>query len=374
MRRRMGSVERFALGRHTCVLLAFVACASAEGMDSGDGGRCSAPVLASPLAPTASSTEEQCQSLFTTATPPLAARPVGWASVSDLGLGTTNGGEGGERLLVTSIEQLNALRERDDPIVVLLCGDLGDGVQRVRVPSNTTLIGIGDRPTFRGSLEIEDEVNVVVRNLFVEGAACADSPSDCSGGADAVTVRGSHHVWLDHLDVSDGSDGNLDITSGSDYVTVSWSRFSYQNRNRPHRFSNLVGADDGATEDQGHLRVTWHHNWWAEGVEERMPRTRYGDIHVFNNYYSAAGNSKCIEAGFQSRVLVEHNFFDGVNRPMLYSGGGHLLEQENHYRLVSGVVSASGQAFEPPYVYAVDPVCDVPSRVVSRAGPVPDLE
>src|SRR5207244_527288 len=110
-------------------------------------------------------------------------------------------------------------------------------------------------------------------------------------------VRRSHHLWFDHLDISDSSDGNLDITDQSNYVTVSFSKFWYRDKNQPHRFSNLIGSDDAIVADEGLLKVTWHHNWWADNVFERMPRTRHGDIHVFDNYYTSTGNSYCIQAG-----------------------------------------------------------------------------
>ena len=143
----------------------------------------------------------------------------------------------------------------------------------------------------------------------MKGKNCTDSPTDCSAGDDAVEVRGSHHVWFDHVDVSDGSDGNLDITQGSDYVTVSFSKFWYSGTGREHRFSNLIGSADNNPIDEGKLKVTWHHNWWAENADQRMPRTRYGLIHVFNNLYTSSNNSYCANAGFQAQGAAREQCF-----------------------------------------------------------------
>ena len=96
----------------------------------------------------------------------------------------------------------------------------------------------------------------------------------------------AQHVWFDHCDISDGTDGNLDITNGSDFVTISWTKFHYTPRTDPsgndstgaegHRFSNLIGSADNVPGDVGHLNITWHHDWWADNVNQRMPRSRPG--------------------------------------------------------------------------------------------------
>ena len=72
--------------------------------------------------------------------------------------------------------------------------------------------------------------------------------------------------------------GNLDITNRSSYVTVSYVKFWYTDKNHPHRLNALIGS--GAAdhpEDFGHLKVTYHHNWFSTLVNERMPRVMYGN-------------------------------------------------------------------------------------------------
>ena len=106
--------------------------------------------------------------------------------------------------------------------------------------------------------------------------------SGCKKGEDAMPLSdGAHHLWLDHCDISDGSDGNLDITGGADSITISWTKFSYSApRPSGHRFCNLIGNDDVMATDAGHLRITFHHDWWAENVSQRMPRVRNGQVQV----------------------------------------------------------------------------------------------
>jgi pectate lyase len=199
---------------------------------------------------------------------------------------------------------------------------------------------------------------------------------DCSSGADAVTIRGgAHHVWVDHCDVSDGSDGNLDVTDQADYVTISWTKFSYS-RDRPggHHFSNLVGGGDGATTDMGHLRVTYHHVWWADRAHERMPRVRYGQVHIFNSLYTAAGNNYCVGVGVYANVLTENNVFIGVSDPINttdYSNEASVaLSRGNLYLQTQGATADLGTGvFTPPYEYDLDPTPGLEELIRNNAGP-----
>lgn len=63
-------------------------------------------------------------------------------------------------------------------------------------------------------------------------------------------IQNSHHVWLDHLNIWDGRDGNIDIVTGSGYVTVSWCKLWYTDFQNDHRYSCLVGngAEHGDTD------------------------------------------------------------------------------------------------------------------------------
>jgi pectate lyase len=299
--------------------------------------------------------------------------PMGWASVADLGLEGTTGGEGGEIVDVSTTQDFILANERVEALVIRVTGTIGEG-RRLAVSSNKTILGAGERPTIQGALEIEGVQNVIVRNLYIVGNNCSDGRDGlCEGGSDAVQIsEGAHHVWIDHLDVSDGSDGNLDVNDASDYITISWTKFSYSSVARSHRYSNLIGSGDGRTTDRGKLRVTWHHVWWADNVQERMPRSRYGDVHVFNSYYSSRQNAYCVRAGIETRILTERNYFDHVTDPFDIENDTGIIESiENHFdgTSVSGI--ATGKTFTPPYAYTADDPLTVPCAVSQGAGPHP---
>jgi pectate lyase len=304
---------------------------------------------------------------------------VGWASTNGMGVTTTTGGAGGTMVTVSTLADLNSNAGGTTPRIIQISGTISGSVT---VGSNKTLLGLCNAE-IHGHIQMKGSVNVIVRNLTVVGYNCTDNTSDCSAGADAITVENNaHHLWFDHDDISDGSDGNLDITHACDFITISWTKFHYSGRRTDpagaaggHQFSNLIGhSDSNASEDTGHLTVTFHHDWWADNVVERMPRVRFGRVHIFNNLYTAAGNDYCIGAGVNSDIRDENNVFIGVNNPTnttSYSNGASILQSSGDlYQMTTGSTQGiGGAAFMPPYMYSLEPASAVEAEVRSGAGP-----
>jgi pectate lyase len=204
----------------------------------------------------------------------------------------------------------------------------------IRIPSNTTLVGLGHNARLIGAQVRLDQVdNVIIRNItFVDAFDCfpAWDPTDGSLGNwnsqyDNIALRGSTHVWVDHNAFNDGNrpdsaqpiyfgrpfqvhDGALDITNASDLVTVSWNRFE------DHDKVMLIGSSDSgntAANDRGKLRVTIHHNVF-DNLGQRVPRVRFGMVHVYNNYYTIKNVDTHVYSwgvGIESQIYAENNFF-----------------------------------------------------------------
>jgi pectate lyase len=296
---------------------------------------------------------------------------IGWASVSGEGIPTTTGGAAGRTVRANGAQELLDYASSDEALVIELSGTYS--VPRLQVSSNKTLIGVAGGATIEGGVRIrgsssEPVVNVIVKNLRIHGAS-----SDVDG--DGMHIYYAHHVWVDHCEIWDSPDGNLDIVHAANWVTVSWTRFRYTSSppDPDHRFSNLIGHSDGNNEDVGRLKVTWHHNHWGANIIERMPRVRYGDVHVFNNYYSAAGNNYAVGAGLESRLLIENNHFEGVADPHIFYDGEPTAEIAiggNLYTATSGAQDmGQGSSFDPPYPYTPDPAAQVKASVMANAGP-----
>jgi pectate lyase len=301
---------------------------------------------------------------------------------------TTTGGGSAATQTVKTLADLAMAVSGSTPKVIYVNGVLNAG--KISVGSNKTIVGLCGAEV-HGHIELSSSQNVIIRNLKIVGFAVGDCMSDpdfdsavgCSSGNDAVTIENSsHHIWFDHCDVSDGTDGNLDVTTGSDFVTVSWTKFHFTPRTdnvgndstgaAGHRFSNLIGAADNVPGDVGHLNVTFHHDWWADNVNQRMPRTRYGKIHLFNDVFTASGDSVCTTAGESATLLVENSLYDGVQNPFQIptaSVMGTLVSMGNSFLNVTGTMTGSGTAFTPPYAYTPDSTTALEAAVEANAGP-----
>jgi pectate lyase len=298
--------------------------------------------------------------------------PVGWAGVDAQDQKGTTGGGDVATIEVKSDGELWELARSDAPQVIRIMQSMAGSLD---IGSNKT-IEAAPGVTFTGHVEINGSVNVILRHIKIIGYNCIDR-SPCKKGDDAITIsNGAHHIWLDHCDISDGSDGNLDITDAADYITISWSKFWYSApRPAGHRFCNLIGNDDVMATDSGHLRVTFHHVWWADNVQQRMPRVRFGQVHVFNSLYSSRGNDYCVGLGTDASILLENNAFVGVKNPAetekYASPASVLVARGNLFEETTGktpITDRGSDVFKPPYPYKLEPAESVKAAVMAGAG------
>src|SRR5690606_15330568 len=224
---------------------------------------------------------------------------VGWAGHPGAGRTTTTAGAAGRGVTARTPAELQRIDAGEAPPVIRACGTVR--APELKVGSNKPLVGVGQRPTLEGGIAIRGSAgafveNVVIKNLRVHAATSAHSAG--------ILVDKAHHVWIDHGELFDAVDGLLRVVHGADFVTVSWTKFHFtpETPELRHRFAALIGdSDDNGAEDAGHLRVTLHHNWWADYIRQRAPRVRFGDVHLYNNYWSSAGNDWSIWAAVGSR-------------------------------------------------------------------------
>ncbi|MBN2036401.1 MAG: hypothetical protein JW768_06625 [Chitinispirillaceae bacterium] len=288
--------------------------------------------------------------------------PGGWAK------GTT-GGNGGQEVTVATSEEFNNQAEKAAPMVIRVRGTL-TGECSIRSGDKTVLGEPG--AVIEGTLKIENVSNVIVRNVLVHiTTPCTGTsgPGTCEEGPDAVHIESATRIWLDHLAMLDGNDGNMDFTKAADSITVSWCTFSYTRTGNDHQFSNLIGNADNQPSDSGKFNCTFHHCWWGNLVKERMPRVRYGKVHLYNNLFSSTFANHCIRVGFMADILAESNIFNGVRNPVnYYNQNGKITLKNNVYKNVIGDTLSRGSSFTPWYPYAVEDPGIIEDAIRSQAG------
>jgi len=213
----------------------------------------------------------------------------------------------------------------------------------VRIPSDTTLLGVTPDAGFvNASLSVSNVSQVILRNLALRNPCDVEPEWDPHDGArgnwnaryDGISISNSHHVWIDHNSFTDAPltddtqpvdhgmprqchDGALDITNGSDFVSVTYNHFTL------HQKNTLVGGADRASGDRAHLRVTFKGNLF-ENVSERAPRVRYGQVHLVNNYH----------VGDRAHPVYPHHYSVGVAHE------AHVISHANAYDIAGATQCA----------------------------------
>lgn len=252
-------------------------------------------------------------------------------------------------MTVTSAAELSKAVSSAGPATVLVQGMIAVKGQ-VAVGSDKSVVGVGPSSGLTGGgLRVKGSKNVVLANLNIAKAE----------GTDAITVEGSTNVLVTRNDLSsdldhgkDFYDGLLDITHGSDNVTVSFNRF------HDHAKVMLIGhSDENAGEDRGKLRVTVHHNSFVN-VGSRLPSLRFGTGHVFNNVMQKVSTS-AISSRMGASVLVQNNVLTDVTKPLQTDQSG-----------TPGTI-LDNPATPPalPYQITVEPTGSVAASVAAGAGP-----
>ena len=235
--------------------------------------------------------------------------------------------------------------------------------------------------------------NIIIRNINFQ-------QPKADNGADAVSMQNCDGVWVDHCtftslnQTKDYEDGSCDITHESKNVTVSWCRFIKTQK------SCLVGHSNSASADAA-ITATFHHNWFDQS-SSRHPRVRYGRAHVYNNLFDGC-TTYGVGSAYGAKVLVEYNYFDGVQLPtdictypakesgesnLQGSVAGYLYATQDvlvnrpakakdpypltnvQYKSYNGetITPLTYADFKPAYSYIVTPAEDVPEVVRGGAG------
>jgi pectate lyase len=155
---------------------------------------------------------------------------------------------------------------------------------------------------------------------------------------DSISVMNAEGVWIDHNSFTDEPrfdsqfpplfaapfneatqktqhhDGHVDVTLLATKVTISNNHF------QRHDKGNLLGGNDVAGFIAGYgpgkIDVTFYGNYYQNMVQ-RMPRVRFGRVHVYNNFYDADRNANAEyrlgdswQVGTAGKIYTENNLFE----------------------------------------------------------------
>jgi pectate lyase len=354
--------------------------------------------------------------------------PVGYATMSDVG-GEWDGGSSGmptlqlsggvnylaasaapESSVIVKATDPNALMQFSTyasdktagPLTIYVEGMIfipppPDGgsadLQKIRVSSDKTVLGVNVLPDPKlgsgsgftgGSITLTGVNHVVLRNLVVD-MPNADASSD---NVDAIHIEGSQQIWVDHCDLSSSGpngtpsyDGLIDISDGSDFVTVSWTHY------HDHGDTGLIGRSDSsaaAAQDASKDHVTYDHDWFSNVLTG--PRVRFGIVHVLNTFFDGVAHYG-IASIDGANVRVEGSVFKDVapapqtdadfgpvttilDSPAT-AGAVYLVDYASTGTTGANVITQT-VPFEVPYVnqpgYNPDPATSVPAVVQGCAG------
>ena len=281
--------------------------------------------------------------------------PVGWASI-----GLTNGCTGSNNQNPVVVNTL-------DELMSALQGCKGGKASKtiyingkIEVPeklrydkcANVTIYGLPGSELYKsnradhngaspassadacGFFSLNGWSNCILRNLTLKASGAYDI-----SGMDCIQLANEcKNIWIDHCDIQDGEDGNLDAKDKSDFITVSWCKFSYliapwpNDESADHRCSSMWGSSNNRGDDEGHLNATFVNNWWYHGCGQRCPRIRFGNVHIANclweNGTAEDPAQYCVGIGHGSDLYIENGDF---SHTVLKTGQSDMRGHNKYY-------------------------------------------
>lgn len=271
--------------------------------------------------------------------------PVGWASIGQECTGSNNQNP----VVVTSEEELRAAMQAckggKASKTIYISGQITINEKlRYDKMTNCTIYGLpgsalvnrnhNDNADYAGFFFCQNWENCIFRNVTLLGAGAYDI-SAC----DNIQLVESKNIWIDHCDIQDGVDGNLDAKTKSDNLTISWCKFSYliapwirEGESDDHRCSSMWGSSDNRGDDEGYLNATFANCWWYHGCGQRCPRIRFGKVHIVNCLWENGTEDDpaqyCVGIGHSSKLYIENSDFTNT---VLKAGQSNMRGHNKYY-------------------------------------------
>ena len=181
---------------------------------------------------------------------------------------------------------------RDGPLWIIFGSSMIINLQQeLMITSDKTIDGRGARVYIMegAGLTLQFVNNVIIHNIYIKhvvpksGGLIRDSEQHIGlrtvSDGDGISLFGATNVWIDHVSMTRCADGMIDAILGSTAITISNSHFT------DHEEVMLFGANDKHVIDKK-MQITVAFNHFGKRLDQRMPRCRFGTIHVVNNDYT----------------------------------------------------------------------------------------
>ena len=282
---------------------------------------------------------------------------------------------------------------------------IASGVSTIDIQDKTglTIFSANGATIRHAEFNVKRANNLIIRNLKFDELWEWDESSKGKFDKqdwDFITVdMTSDNVWIDHCTFTKAYDGVVDVKGGSKNVTISWSSFvgddggpnSFVRKqiealeanrsshvmynflrtngfsvddivavSRSQKKGHLVGANEFDSSNSNH-RLTLHHNYYLN-MQDRLPRLRAGNAHVYNIYLN---NAEALAAKDMRNAIVNamtstnrakltggsatYSFDVTLNGSISTEGGAVLLEKSQFVDVLSPLRNNQVSAAEPEY-------------------------
>ncbi|HWS87967.1 MAG TPA: immunoglobulin domain-containing protein [Pyrinomonadaceae bacterium] len=278
---------------------------------------------------------------------------------------------------------------------------IASGVSTIDIQDKTglTIFSANGATIRHAEFNVKRANNLIIRNLKFDELWEWDESSKGKFDKqdwDSITVdMTSDNVWIDHCTFTKAYDGVVDVKGGSKNVTISWSSFlgddggpssfvrkqiealeanrsAYPMYNflrtagfsvediiavsRSQKKGHLVGANEFDSSNNNH-RLTLHHNYYLN-MQDRLPRLRGGNAHVFSVYMNNAEalaakdlrNARVAAMSSADRSkLTTYSFDVTLNGSISTESGAVLLEKSQFVDVLSPLRNNQVSASQPEY-------------------------
>ncbi|XP_010550068.1 PREDICTED: probable pectate lyase 19 [Tarenaya hassleriana] len=214
----------------------------------------------------------------------------------------TTGGKLGRIYVVTSNLDNDLINPRPgtlrhaviqkEPLWIIFKNDMNIRLQQeLMINSHKTIDARGANVhiAYGAGITMQFVTNIIIHGLHIHhivssnGGMIRDSVDHYGfrtrADGDGLSIFGASNIWIDHVSMSRCQDGLIDAIDGSTGITISNSHFTH------HNDVMLLGAHNVIDKDK-RMQVTVAYNHFGKGLVQRMPRVRWGFVHVVNNDYT----------------------------------------------------------------------------------------